>query len=329
MRMNRALVLAIVACAACAAPAGAAAGCTLPGARTVASDAQARVFAVPGKGATKLRYFGCLTGKKPILLTTDQAPKAADDNHVANDSFRLAGPWVAWHFTRSSDFGAGEFAAGIVVRSLGKAKRQVHQQVARYGLKNLVLAANGDVAWVLSSGDFREVDGVLRSASTPTPLAVAVGIDSKSLAVAGGKVSFTVAGKKRTIALIAPAPPATGTAVGPQGLDGRFGDCGTLVPAAPKPNVFTGATQLARAPGGALVAAGTATTGKGDPVEQDTFVVSRFSAVGRVDSTFGPTRVVQLKGPPPAGARAAHPHRAPRPPPRPGVSPGGGGAPPR
>src|SRR3954447_13896887 len=99
MRMNRARVLAIAACALFTAPAGAATGCALPGARTVASNAQARVFAVPGKGATKLRYFGCLTGRKPILLTTDQAPKAADQNHVVNDTFRLAGPWVAWHFT--------------------------------------------------------------------------------------------------------------------------------------------------------------------------------------------------------------------------------------
>ena len=297
------MALVAACCAVLAVPVGAAAkGCDLPGARTVLASAQARIFVTAGKRPVVRRYFGCLAGHRPILLTTDRAPKAADQAHVANDSFRLAGPWVAYHFTSSSDFGAGEFTAGIVVRSLGKARRQVHQEVKRYGLKNLVLAPNGDVAWVLTSGSFREVDGVLHTTGTPTPLAVAVGISSASLKLAGGRVSFTQGGQKRTIALTPPAPPATATTVGPQGLDGRFGDCGTLVPAAPKPNSFTAATQLARAPNGALVSAGTATSAKGNPLAQDTFVVARFSTGGRFDSTFGGGGVVQLPVPRPKGA---------------------------
>lgn len=307
MRMNRAVRLVLACSALLAWPAGAAAkGCDLPGSRTVLANAQARIFVTAGKPPVTRRYFGCLAGRRPILLTTDRSPKAADEARVANDSFRLAGPWVAYHYTRDSDAGAGESTAGIVVRSLGKSKRQVRQEVKRYGLKNLALAPNGDVAWVLSSGNFREIDGVLHTSGTPTPLAVAVGIASASLSLAGGKVSFTQGGVRRTVALTAPAPPATATAVGPQGLDGRFGDCGTLVPAAPKPNSFTAATQLAKAPNGALVSAGTATSGQGNPLEQDTFVVARFSAGGRFDSTFAGDGVVELLVPRPPGAGDAH-----------------------
>src|SRR4051794_17244276 len=108
MRMNRVVQLVLACCALLALPAGAAAkGCDLPGSRTLLADKQARVFVVAGKKPVTRRYFGCLAGHRPILLTTDRAPKAADETHLANDTFRLSGPWVAWHFTSTSDFGAG------------------------------------------------------------------------------------------------------------------------------------------------------------------------------------------------------------------------------
>ena len=295
--MHGRILLGIGLAAAFAAPAGAAARCSLTGAKTVAQNAGARVFSVVGKGAVKRRYYGCLEGSAPRLLATDVAPKQADETHTTNDSFRLAGEWVAWHHTSTSDFGAGEYASRVLVRSLGRARRRVDQDISRYGLKSLQLAANGDVAWVLALGTYREVDGVAHTSGTPTPLAVVPGVDSASLQVGDGSVRFVANGEQQTVVLRAPPPPPGGTAVGPQGLDGRFGDCGTLVPARPRANVFTAATRLAGAPGGALVSAGTATSGKGDPLKPDELVVARFSTTGRFDSTFGSDGIVVLPAP--------------------------------
>ena len=299
--MHGRILLGIGLAAVVAAPASAAERCTLTHARTVAANTAARVFSVPGRGEVKRRYYGCLKNARPILLATDVAPRQSDETHTANDTFELGGSWVAWHRTSTSDFGAGEYASRILVRSLGGARRRVSQDISRYGLKNLQVAANGDVAWVLALGTYREVDGVERGSETPTPLMVLPGIDSDSLLVGAGHVTFVANGAEQTFPLRAPALPPGGTAVGPQGLDGRFGDCGTLVPARPRANAFTAATKLAAAPGGALVSAGTATSGKGDPLKQDELVVARFAPTGRFDSTFGGTGVIVVPAPGGAG----------------------------
>jgi uncharacterized delta-60 repeat protein len=288
-----------------AAPAEGAQRCDFKRSTTVLKNAQARVFWVKGRGADKRVYFGCRRNHKPILLGTDRNPAASDETHTTNDRFRLAGTWVAFHQTQTSDFGAGEFAQSVVVRSVGGSRRAVGQTLPRAAaLKSLKLTGDGAAAWILATGDFREVDGVAAGASRATPVAVARGIDSESLGLAAGVVSFTLAGKAQTVKLTAPAPPATSNAVGRQGLDGRFGDCGTLVPSSPAPNALTEATQLARAPGGALVAAGTTTSSpKAEQPERDTFVVARFTAAGKFDAGFGKSGVAQVNVPRPAGAQ--------------------------
>lgn len=304
--MRRTAVLVILAGLALSAPAEAAQKCDFRRSTTVASNDTARVFWVKGRGADKRVYFGCLRHRKPILLATDRAPKAADETRTTNQLFRLAGSWVAFHQTTASDFGVGEFGQSIVIRSLAGARRAVRQDLPRYGVKNLKLAADGSAAWVLSAGDLREVDGVAAGATSAMPLAVARGIASPSLALAPGVVRFVLNGTLRTVPLTVPAPPPTGNRVGREGLDGRFGDCGTLVPASPKPGVFTEATQLDRAPGGALVAAGTTTSGAGgEQAERDTFVVARFSADGKFDAAFGKSGVAQIAVPRPATANDA------------------------
>ncbi|MDX6665333.1 MAG: hypothetical protein QOG68_1539, partial [Solirubrobacteraceae bacterium] len=267
------------------------------------ANAQARIFSVPGKGDSKTRYFGCRLGRKPVFLTDDIAPKAADETHRANDTFRLGGTWAGWHSVSRSDFGAGEYGAQIEVRSLAGARRSITVDASRYGIKALKILADGTVAWVLRSGGLREVDAIERTATQPTPIAVEIGIDSASLALTSTTVSWTQAGVHRSAAITPPTAGPVGNAIGPQGLDGRFGDCGTLVPASPKPNVFTEASQLARGPQNTIVAAGTATSGKGDPLEQDTYVVSRFTAAGKFDASFGGSGVVQTRVPRPAGAQ--------------------------
>ncbi|MCW2966833.1 MAG: hypothetical protein JWM71_605 [Solirubrobacteraceae bacterium] len=303
--MRRLLALLTVCVAMPAASAAAAPQCTLPGAKTVIADAQARVFSVPGKGDTTLRYFGCLTGHRPYLLAADITPKSSDDTRTATTLFRLAGPWVAWHSTSSSDFGVGEFAESVEVRSLAGAKRSLSVPVTSEPLTALAVLPDGTVGWVLSIGDYREIDAVAHTTTTPTPIAYTRGIDSKSVQFATDHVTWTQNGSARSAALTAPAPPPGGTALGAQALDGRFGDCGTLVPAQPSSPASSEATQLATEPDGDIIAAGTTTSGQGDPVIQDSFVIARFTAGGVFDPAFGRGGVVTILVPRPKDAQDA------------------------
>jgi uncharacterized delta-60 repeat protein len=270
--------------------------CTFKGAKTVAKNDQVRLFWVKGRGPEQRVYFGCRLKAKPILLGADRIGVVPQ---VANGSFRLAGTWVAWRQSTGD-------SAALLVRSLAGAKRSVKVDVSRYELRNLQLAPDGAVAWILGEGELREVGGVAANATEPTALAVAAGIDSESLVLAGGRVTWRTAEGQRRVKLRAPAAPPGGTSVGAQGLDGRFGDCGTLVPATPKAGPFTAATQLTRAPDGALVAAGTTTSKPGDDdAVQDTFVVARLDPAGRFQAGFGRSGIVQVRVPKPAGAREA------------------------
>lgn len=300
-RLGALLVLALLGAAA---PAQAAQRCDFKRSTTVAKNAQARVFWVKGRGADKRVYFGCLRGRRPILLGTDRNPAASDETHTTNEHFRLAGTWVAFHRTSFSDSGVGEYAQSIAIRSLAGARRSVDQDLARSLLKTLRLTSDGAAAWVLANGEFREVDGVAAGATRAVPLAVARGIASDSLGLAAGVASWTLAGERQSAPLVAPAPPATTNAIGREGLDGRFGDCGTLVPSTPAPGPRTEATQLASAPDGLVVTAGTTTsTPKAEAPDRDTFVVARFTAAGKFDSGFGRSGVAQVKVPRPAGAQ--------------------------
>src|SRR4051794_40773302 len=78
--------------------ASAAPNCMPKGATFIAKSAQAELYsAVPKrKGAIQRGYFGCLPGRKPVLLTQDIHPKSAQDTTYANSAFRLGGTWVAW-----------------------------------------------------------------------------------------------------------------------------------------------------------------------------------------------------------------------------------------
>lgn len=295
MGMRRALAATALVVLAAAAPAGAAQRCTFKGAKTLAANDQVRVFWVKGRGPEQRVYFGCRRGKhRPILLGAD---RVGVEPRVTNGTFLLAGTWVAWRQA------SGDTAA-VLVRSLEGRGRSVRVDVSRYDLRSLRLAPDGAVAWILGAGEFREVGGVAAGATVPTALAVAAGIDSESLTLEGGRVGYRTADGRRQMRLTAPPPPPGGSTVGAQGLDGRFGDCGTLVPASPKAGPFTGATQLARTPDGAVVAAGTTTSQPGDDdAVQDTFVVARLSVAGRFDAGFGRSGVVQVRVPKPAGAR--------------------------
>lgn len=277
-------------------PASAARPCHFKGARTVVQNDQVRLFWVKGRGAEQRVYFGCERRRRPILLGADRIGSAP---RTTNVTFRVAGTWVAWRQVVAA-------RTAVVVRSLAGGGRSVRQDVSRYDLRNLHVAPDGAVAWILASGEFREVGGVAAGARSPSTLAVAAGIDSRSLTLRDGRVGWRLGTRERSARLTAPAAPPMGTSVGAQGLDDRYGDCGTLVPARPKAGPFTGAAELAADPAGGVVAAGTTTSRPGDPnAVQDTFVVARVTAAGRYDATFGSGGVVQVRVPKPAGARGA------------------------
>jgi hypothetical protein len=193
-------LLATIAAAALASPAGAAQRCTAPGAKTVLQDSEARIFSVKGKGAVKRRYYGCLLSGKPRLLTSDVLPKSSEDTHTTNASFRLTGRWVAWVETSFSDFGAGEFGRSIDARALESGHRQVSQDVGDYaGVTALALRADGAVAWILATGGaYREVDAVDSTSKVPTPLAYARGVDPKALTFDPTSITWTQDGAPRS-----------------------------------------------------------------------------------------------------------------------------------
>jgi uncharacterized delta-60 repeat protein len=303
--MRRLLALLVAGSALAAAPAAAAQHCTLPGARTVVADARARVFSVPGSGRTARRYFGCLTGHRPYLLAVDVTPRSSTGTRTQTSLFRLAGAWVAWHVASSSEARAGKPTESVQARSLAGARRRLSVDVSGEPLTTLEVLADGTVGWVLAIGDYREIDAVAHATTTPTPIAYTRGIDSKTVRFAPDRVTWTQTGVAHSAALSAPAPLPGGTALGPQALDGRFGDCGTLVPVTPPAGPFTEATQLARAPDGDIVAAGTAGSGQGAAPTQDTFVIGRFTPAGAFDQSFGDHGVVTAVVPLPGGAQDA------------------------
>lgn len=203
-RLPCTLLAALLSAAAVAAPSASAADrCNARGATTVLKDGQARLFFVKGKGVVKKRYYGCVHGREPILLTSDVKPKDPEKTATSNTRFRLAGRFVAWAQTSTSDFGVGEFGRAIRVRALERGHRQIAQDVSDYrGVGALALRADGAVAWVLLTGsDYKEVDGVASNANVATPFAYARGIDVKSLRLDTASVFWTQDGSERSGAL--------------------------------------------------------------------------------------------------------------------------------
>lgn len=283
--MRRVAALAASACLLASGTAEAAQRCTFKGAKTLMKNGQARVFWVPGRGDDRRVYFGCLRDRRPILLTADRGA-------ATNSAWRLAGTWVAWR----------DISGSLVVRALA-GTRSARVDVSRYTVRALALGPDGALAWILGLEAIREVGGLAPGARVPTPIHVGQRVRSASLTLAGGRVGYEVEGRARSVVLTAPPAPPTGRKVGPQGLDARFGDCGTLVPAAPAAGVLTEATQLAAAADGKVVAAGT-TTSSEDPerARQDTFVVARLDGE-RFDTSFARAGVAQLAVPGAGDAR--------------------------
>jgi hypothetical protein len=199
-RTATALVFAVVAATAAAAPAQAASKCTARGAKTVAQNAEARVFYVKkAKGETKRVYYGCRLTHKPRRLAANVSPKDTQDTYFSNTRFRLAGRYVAWVQTAGSDFGAGEFGRAIEVRHLGSGGRELTQDISNYGVTGLAIRADGAVAFMLSSGpQYTEVDGIPAGATRAIPFAYARGIARSSLLLDATSVHWTQDGTDRS-----------------------------------------------------------------------------------------------------------------------------------
>jgi uncharacterized delta-60 repeat protein len=251
------------------------------------------------------RYYGCLNGHRPRLLAQAVVPRSDQGTHTTIGQVRLAGAWVGWHVRSVSDFGAGEFAESLEVRSLAGARRSLSVAVTGRPVRRFVLLGDGTAAWVLATGEYRELDAVAHDTTAPSPIAYARGISPGSVRVTPSSVSWTQGATAMNAPLAAPAPPPTGRGLGPQAMDGRFGDCGTLVPAPLAGHRSIAASQLAPAPDGTIVAAGAETSGAGGSTYQDTFVVARLTRAGRLDGSFGKGGVVSLAVPRPRDAQDA------------------------
>jgi hypothetical protein len=174
--------------------------CDARGAKTVQQNTQARVFAVKGKGEVKRRIYGCVRGRKPILLASDVAPRDAEETAFRNTSFRLGGRVVAWVQEAASDFGVGEFGRGIIVRPVERGGRRLHVDVTDYeAVAALRVRGDGAVAWVLTTrGPYSEVDAVESDGKTPVALAYARGIAAASLRFEATAVHWTQDGADRS-----------------------------------------------------------------------------------------------------------------------------------
>jgi hypothetical protein len=200
-RVATTLTFAVLAATAAATPAHAASPCTARGAKTVAQNAEARVFYVKkAKGATKRVYYGCQLTRKPRRLAANVDPKSSEETHVSNVRFRLAGTFVAWVQTASSDFGVGEFGREIVVRSLRSGGRQLDQGISDYNsVTGLAIRADGAVAWMLAADrDYTEVDGVQPGETKAIPFAYARGIARNSLVLDDTSVHWIQDGAERS-----------------------------------------------------------------------------------------------------------------------------------
>lgn len=180
MKQTVASLLALSALAAAAGPAAAAPSCRLPGGRTVATGAVAKLIAVPTPDGSAL--YACIrrTGRKVAL----------------DDSFadaHVAGRWVAWQRAGRS----GRWRIAVHDLRTGK-ERLVIGHVAAH---SLVLTARGSIAWAEQLDD-----------STATPLyanEVAVGgrlldggdVDASSVDIAGRRVSWVSGGVERSAVL--------------------------------------------------------------------------------------------------------------------------------
>lgn len=180
MKQTVASLLALSALAAAAGPAAAAPSCRLPGGRTVATGAVAKLIAVPTPDGSAL--YACIrrTGRKVAL----------------DDSFadaHVAGRWVAWQRAGRN----GRWRIAVHDLRTGK-ERLVIGHVAAH---SLVLTARGSIAWAEQLDD-----------STATPLyanEVAVGgrlldggdVDASSVDIAGRRVSWVSGGVERSAVL--------------------------------------------------------------------------------------------------------------------------------
>ena len=294
-----AIAAAAAASLVAAAPAGAADRCSLPGARTLRENARARLFAVarPHRDRSPL-FYGCLRGARPRLLAADVHSRSEFVPSESNSKFALGGTTVAWLYQRRD---TEDYSREIRTRSLARRRPTLVIPTWDEGLAedenhgdvlDLAVGDGGEVAWAIrtpAQGLARvEIDGVAPRATRFTPVAVVETVERGSLRVGGGSVRWRSGGQTLSAPLRAPVPLPRGNTAGQQGLDGRFGTCGALVP------IGGPADAIATAPGGAVVVAGA--NGR------DALSVERILGSGGPDPGFGGSGAVRTTVPQPAGS---------------------------
>jgi hypothetical protein len=175
-----AIVFSVMALSAGAAPAAEAASCRVPGGRTVATGAVAKLIAVPTPDGSAL--FACIrrSGRKVAL----------------DDSFgdpRVAGRWVAWQRAGSG----GRWRIAVHDLRTGK-ERLVNGRVAAH---SLVLTSRGSVAWAQQQDASPDTPLYANEVGSGGRLLDGGAVDASSVDVAGRRVSWVSAGVERSAVL--------------------------------------------------------------------------------------------------------------------------------
>lgn len=187
--------------------------CTPPGSRTLAHDAQARVYSLPapteGPRASAaepkpINVYGCtLAAGKTVLLGSTAIDLTGDRLMIDPHALALSGSRVAYSLTEG---GTDSNQVYVALRNLatGKLERRPNASPGPLGPENfskvtrVVLSNAGALAWVSTGSSItgegaREVAAVDSSGQART-LDTAANIDPRSLALRGHRLSWTDGG---------------------------------------------------------------------------------------------------------------------------------------
>ena len=177
--MNPTPHLLVAASLAAAAPAAAAApSCHIPGGRTIASGAVAKLISIPTPGGSAL--YACIprSGRKVLL-------------DAAFTDARLTGRWVAWQRAGRP----GHWRIDVHDLRTGK-ERLVDGHVAAH---SLLLTTRGTIVWAQNRDDTTQTPVYSNDLVSGARLLDRGDVDATSLRRAGRRVSWLSGGERRSV----------------------------------------------------------------------------------------------------------------------------------
>jgi hypothetical protein len=189
-----------------ASPAGAAGRCQPRGSKTLAGNAQVRVFSTHHGRYTDV--YGCLrsTGRR-LRIARNRKP-VGDLSQDEIGELLVAGTSVGMVQESFGDIGVdGDEYETVIVVNLARGGRRFRKHVEENdgdlyeGVFSFLLRADGTAAWTLTTqtDKYVEVDVLGRRSRTPTALAFARGIEAGSLRLTSAAVSWRQDGARRSV----------------------------------------------------------------------------------------------------------------------------------